>query len=197
MKYESVSLVPEIQARYEKLRAAGESHNIALMLASRTPCGTRGTDRAFLQGKHLDHGLGGPKDFMTARAIERARRAGISVGGKVYLSQLADSRGPADPAAWVSGLDDVRTACKLKGKGCSSLNIPVPEGPPPVAHRLAPDIVERIVDERLRKDPSLARDIEGLKEDIREKHGRPVDETVFVDGDKPKRKRKPKTLRKV
>lgn len=79
----------------------------ATMVALQCPPGTKGSDRAFMQGRYNNQQL----DEMPARQAKyiakAAREAGIAIGGKYYVGGLADGRMWRDPKAWVSSNDDV------------------------------------------------------------------------------------------
>lgn len=168
MTYPTVSTNPDIQSRYEDLRDNGDSHNMAEMLATRSAPGTKNMDRAFLQGTHQNGGL---DEKFGREYLRRARKAGIPTTGKVYLSQLADGRGAATPAAWVSGLDDVRDGVRAGGHGAESLGIQAVEAPPRKQIRMAEDLVQRQMNVELAKDPSKASKLGELREAVIDKHG--------------------------
>ncbi len=116
-----VSQDAETQGFYESMRAAGESHSIAEMLAFRQ-CPMSNTDREFMEGR------GGCYDqFKGQQEVGDyyagiAKDAGISVGGRVYLSGLAAF--PGDPRAWVDGRGDVKRLCEERGWNCEgSVNV--------------------------------------------------------------------------
>lgn len=190
MKIPVVSDDPEVQWHYESMRLKGESHNISLMAATRIAPGTMGTDRAFMEGRMLNHGLD-PCPWNQQYIMSTAKRAGVVTTGKVYCSQLADKRGPADPRAWVSGVDDVRAVCRDRGWGCSgSVRIQGAEPPPVEVEALAPDLVQEIMQKRLAENPDLKNKLDDLREEVIETHGTPVDETRFVDAAKARAKKK-------
>lgn len=188
--FQKISDNPEVQSRYVALRQSGQSHNMAEMLATRTPTGTRGTDRAFMQGRMHNSGLG--DNFIDRRIYERARRAGISTGGKVYMASLGGKLGSANPEAWVSSRDDVIAVCKKRGFGYD--NVPAPEAPPRVQCRLAEDIVQETMQERLKENPGLATNLPALRHEIIEKHGQKADTVNYA---KPKELKPKRTVRKV
>lgn len=141
-------MAPEARAVYEALRAKGESMRWALMVASRQAPGTSNTDRNFLCDRHDNqHHRGANALYQRA-----AKRAGINTTGKIFMSSLGKA---SDPRAWVSGLDDVKAACKAKGKTCERLGVYQPEKPPEPEVPLAEPIVRRRVKERLAADPAL------------------------------------------
>ena len=97
------------QARYENMRLAGESHNMAEMLATRTYPGVK-TDAVFNEGKFSgDTGRIGPQELWR---IQHAESAGVSTAGKWYCSGLASF--PGDPTAWVADRGDVLRVAREK-----------------------------------------------------------------------------------
>jgi len=67
-----------------------------------------------MQGRYNNEQLNEmPRDH-AQNIITLARRAGISVSGKYYVSGLADHRGPGDPAAWVDSVHDVKKVASEK-----------------------------------------------------------------------------------
>lgn len=129
------------------------------------------SDRMFLQDRHATQGL---DHVFAERYIAAARKAGINTTGKVYMSQLArKGLGPRTPEAWVSGVDDVKTACKMNGHGSEKLGLkPVIKDPEPDVP-LAPDIVEEFREKEIKENPDLAHaDQRELTEKIVDKHSR-------------------------
>jgi hypothetical protein len=98
----------EIQAHYLDMVANGVAPRLAEMLALQQPPGLRGTDRALMEGRLNNQQFDRmPRDH-AENMITLARRAGINPNGKYYSSGLADGRGPADPAAWIDSVRDVK-----------------------------------------------------------------------------------------
>lgn len=146
------------------------------MVQSKIPPGYAGQiDRRYLSGKVLDHGIGHLPSFMQQEAIYKARKAGIDITGKIYVSGLADGRGAGCPDAWVGGVDDVKAACVRLGKSCEGLvNYSAPEKPPAPDVELAEPIVREFAQKYAEEDPKLARDPVQLREMVIEKHGAPA-----------------------
>ena len=145
-----VSDNPEVQAHYESMIAAGESHNIAKMCATRIVPSTV-TDREFNVGRHNNNqfencpGLGNYYKRL-------AEKAGVSVNGKYYVHGLGDY--PGDPKAWCSGRGDVLARAKeknLKLDGLVSYKGHEVEPSPDVP--LAEDLWERDTHEYLAEHP--------------------------------------------
>jgi hypothetical protein len=187
MNWPVISSNPDVQSRYVSMRERGESHNFAEMAATRSSPGLNGTETAFFRGKHLNQGL--EDNFMGERMRKLARRAGISIEGKVFIGQMADKRGAEDPRAWVSSPSEIKAWCEKTGAACDGLvKVKGSPPPPPVQVRLAEDIVQEKMQEYLVKDPSRAADIRSLREEIIEKHGAKKDDVNFA----PESETKPK-----
>lgn len=161
-----ISTDPAVQSFYEQMRHAGETHNMANMLAVRRAPGAR-TDREFLRGHHS--GSQFASDPTTGNEYSRiAKAAGVSPTGKVYKSSLA--RFPGDPLAWVTGRGDVKRRCVQEGWSCEGA----------VTHKVAPrqapsiplaqDIVDQHADQIIADDPSKATKRKEVEAEVREKH---------------------------
>lgn len=98
-------LGPDAVDTYERALPYGERW--ALMVATQTPPGTRGTDRAFMQGRYNDQWLDDMPKRQAERMLRDARSAGINPNGKTYVGGLADHRAHRDPEAWVDSTADV------------------------------------------------------------------------------------------
>jgi len=162
-----VSDNPAIQARYEQLLAQGVSDKLAEMFAFRQPPGTRYTEKAFLQGRKMD-----PEDPVDRQVLEIARRAGISTQGKIYVGGLADQRGPADPAAWVSTASDVIAVAKRRGRKVEGAlhydpGPAVEKEPKPT---IAPDLMKQLVKQYRQKREYRKMKLSELKKVIIENH---------------------------
>jgi hypothetical protein len=149
--YPTISRDGVIQGRYEAMRAEGQSHSIAEILATRSFPGVR-TDATFLRG-HVNGsqfqdrpGLGD-----TYRAV--AESEGLNTTGKVYLSGLAAY--PGDPRAWVTGRGDVERVCRERGWACDgAVQVAAStylDAKPEIS--VAPDIIESEVERLLEIDP--------------------------------------------
>lgn len=154
---------------------AADAKRFTEMVSTRRAPGLNGTDRAFLEGDVIHHGLQDKTPAMARHMVKKAREAGINITGKVYKSSLADQRGAADPMAWVGGTDDVLAACKAKNLICrGSVNY---EGTPPPPTPDCP-LSDRIIKETARSyiaaDPTWASKPHELCEMIIDKHGAPA-----------------------
>ncbi len=143
---------------YLTMRHAGESHRMAEMLATGKFPGTKGTDRAFMQGRHLDGSqFEGLPDIVGKDYVARAVAAGVNPAGKYYSGPLA--RYPGDPRAWVDSLHDVRRIAAERGlnvSGAVSITPPEPVGADHAPYRVAPEIVREHVAGLLADRPDLA-----------------------------------------
>lgn len=164
-----------VVAHYDQLIKKGNTPQFAAMIAMRQPPGTKGTDRALLEGDIIHHGLQHYPDWFKEMAIGRARKAGIDVAGKVYKSGLADSRGPECPDAWVGGTDDILRVCKKRNLSCRGIvNYTGHDTPPTPDVPLAEDLIQESIPDMLMQEPKLAKDPVQLREAIIEKHGAPA-----------------------
>jgi hypothetical protein len=180
--YPIISNDPVLQAEYEAMREAGESHNFAEMAALRAPPGSIGSDRAFLEG-HCNGRQFEREPIVGDYYKREAAAAGVDITGKVYLSQLAER--PGDPRAWVSGRDDVKRVCEERGWGCQGSVTVAAQGlgaTPPPAPRMAPELVNAKVHEILQGKidagemtvaQAQAVDTEDLGNQVIERHGIP------------------------
>lgn len=155
---------------------AADAARFKEMVSTRRAPGLNGTDRAFLEGDVIHHGLAGKTPAMQAHMVKKAREAGINITGKVFKGALADQRGAGDPMAWVGGTDDVIAACKAKNLVCrGSVNYDDGYQPPPPADvPLSDKIIKETAQEYLAADPTWARKPRELREMIIDKHGAPA-----------------------
>lgn len=160
----------DVQLRYLAMRAAGQSHNMAEVLALGAFPGVHGTDAAFMKGRKLG---GSQFDNVPPRVgreyLAKAKSAGVNPAGKYYMGSLA--REPGDPQAWISGTDDIKRVVRDRGWSCSGrVNVPPPKYADqyemPKHYKVAEDIVDREVAARVRADPSLAAKKDELKEEV-------------------------------
>lgn len=169
MSHPTVSDDPAVQADYERMRAAGESHTLAEMFALQ-----RGpflmTDAVLLEGHANGNQFAGRPQLGDHYAAEAAK-AGVNVKGKVYLSGLAAY--PGDPRAWVSGRGDVQQVCAERGWACSGAVTAKMAGDvaPAAAVGLADDVAARLAAKAVAADPGLAELPAGeLREKVVAKH---------------------------
>jgi hypothetical protein len=102
----------DAETTYLRSLEAGGTVAFATMCALQCPPGTKGTDRAFMQGRLNNQQL----DEMPVRSaqwmLKETKEAGINITGKHYVGGIADKRGWCDPRAWVSGNDDILTVAR-------------------------------------------------------------------------------------
>lgn len=128
--YPQISDDPGVQAAYESMRDAGESHNISEMLATKRLPGSL-TDREFFRGAGtLADQFRGEEEMLTTLAAN-ARREGVSLNyTDVYCPPIAEY--PLDPKACVpagGGRGYVKDLCRKRGLGCEGLVKVKPSGP--------------------------------------------------------------------
>lgn len=142
---------------------AGSGEKFAEMCALQTPPGTKGSDRAFFEGRSNQQQFDDMPVRQARWLLKEAQEAGINPTGKYYLGGLADKRGWRDPKAWVSSVDDVKKVAQernLHVEGAVTV-----EGRPVPPKRTV--LNDRIIREEQRKNPRLSR------QEIIEKHAHP------------------------
>lgn len=161
----------EVAVMYARLRSEGHSHKWAEMCALQQPPGLKGTDRAWMQGRYNNQQLDQMPADHARNVIAMAKRAGINPTGKFYAGSLADRRGPADPAAWVDSVADVKRVAKERNLTVTGAvehkGIPMPRPKPkPLSERLTREMmaVER------QRNPSMKKG--ELREMVIDKYGR-------------------------
>lgn len=153
---------------YKRSIKSGASEKFAVMCALQCPPGTKGSERAFMEGRYNNQQL----DAMPARqakyVAKEARQAGINISGKYYVGGLADRRGWRDPKAWVSSNDDVLKVAHERRMAVSG-SVNYDPGPAPPQRKL---INERIVREEVAKQKRLnpGAKTEDLRAKVIEKH---------------------------
>lgn len=157
---------PDAVATYKAALRYGERW--AEMCALQCPPGTRGSDRAFLEGRQNNEQFDALPKRQAQYMIREAKRAGINPTGKYYCSGIADGRGWRDPAAWVSGNDDVLKVAKARRMAVAG-SVNYDPGPaPPQRKLLADSIVNEEVRRAKRKNPTA--NAKELRAQIVEKH---------------------------
>ena len=145
----------EVQRHYLKVLALGYGERWAEMVALSQPPGTKGTDRAFMEGRLDGNWMDGLPDRQAKWMSREAKAAGINISGKYYLSGLADKRGHLDPEAWVDSVADIKRVAVKRNLNVSGIvNV---EGtqvePKPVD--LNPRIAKRLAKQEIAKNPKL------------------------------------------
>lgn len=173
-----MDLTPSQRKAYDKMIANGQSHNMALMLASRVAPSVKGGDTMF--NKTARSRMNEMTPFVREAMVKRAKKAGVQTNGKYYVPALGRWD---DQAAWCSGTDDVTAVAKKKGLKIEGMagNVDYSRPAPPrkqEGKKLAADIRDRIVSEKLRADPSLAEKVRKspsqlheVRQQVTEQHG--------------------------
>lgn len=163
---EIVAAGPWALNRYERALQYGEKW--AAMVALQQPPGTKGTDRAFLEGRQNNEQLNEMPVRQAQYVSREARQAGINISGKYYCAGLADKRGWKDPAAWVSSSDDIlKVAQKRRLHVTGAVNYDPGEAPPKRTV-LSESIIKDEMRKEKRKHPRAKAG--ELREKIIEKH---------------------------
>jgi hypothetical protein len=140
-----------VQQHYRKMVKAGQSPRFALMCAVRQAPSTRYSDRTF--NAERQRAMTSMGDYTRGKYLELAKRAGISTQGKFYVGSLGR---PTDPAAWVSTVDDAKDVCRAKNLTADGLVKHQGTEVPYKRVRMADDIKQSLVAQRLQADPELA-----------------------------------------
>ena len=157
LPYEIAKSPKHIQAHYLKMISEGQTERWASMCALQQPPGTRGTDRAFQEGRLDGNWLDDLPERQAKRIVREAKAAGINITGKYYMSGIADKRGHCDPEAWVSDVSDVKRVAQnrnLEVKGI--VNVSARQEAPKNVD-LNPRIVRELAKKELQKNPGLSR----------------------------------------
>ncbi len=165
---------------YFTMRRKGESHRLALLLATRSFPSVR-TDSTFLADRANGRQFEGCPQLGDAYK-QIAEAHGASVTGKVYLSQLAEF--PGDPQAWVSGRGDVERVCRDRGYSVEgAVNFKSGPRDPTPEIEVGEDIVESAVHDILADAP--LRDRREVAEQARERLTAKVDNHPLLVSDPP------------
>ena len=105
---------PDVIKRFKRMIADGQTPMFAEMCALQSPPGTKGSDRALMQGRMDGSWLNGLPKPQADRIISQAKRAGIDTSGKFYMSGLADKRGHTDPEAWIDSVADIKRVAEKR-----------------------------------------------------------------------------------
>lgn len=156
----------------------GNSISMAHMLASqKTPLLNGNINSEF--GKSMRSKMESMSPAHRKLIMDRAKRAGVkNIDGKYLLPGLR----PENPEAWVTGVDEAAETFKRnKLNSAGVVNVTCDIDPtPPKQIRLAPDITNRIAQEKISQDPKLQeaitknpKKLTELKEQVIEEHGAP------------------------
>lgn len=158
---------------YARLRSEGHSHKWAEMCALQQPPGTKGTDRAWMQGRYNNQQLDQMPPDHARNILTLARRAGINPNGKYYSSALADKRGPADPSAWVDSTADIKRVAVERNLTVTGAvehkGIPQPR---PKSKPLSERLTREMMAVERRRHPTMKKG--ELRDMVVEKYGRKV-----------------------
>lgn len=139
---------------YQRMRIDGQSHKMAIMLASRSFPGVR-TDATFNTGRCNGNQFA-DKPALGDHYRRIAEAAGVSTTGKHYCSGLADF--PGDPTAWISDRGDVLRVAREKGYRVSGdVEYDPGEREPMPDVAIDPAIVENAVDIYMAEQPGERR----------------------------------------
>lgn len=158
-----------VQSHYARMIRDGQSEAFALMCSLQQPPGTRGTDRALMEGRMDGSWLNGLPKRQADRMIREAKQAGISTSGKFYMSGLADSRGHCDPRAWVDSTADVMRVAEERNYEVNGVvNRKAREVAPAPAKEISDSLLSEAVAEERKKNPTAKREdlIEKAKDRI-------------------------------
>lgn len=169
LPYEIAQAPEEVQRHYRRMIAAGQEERFAIMCALQQAPGTRGTDRAFMEGRMDGSWLDRMPPHQARRMLQEARSAGIATSGKMYVGGLADSRGHKDPMAWVDSVADVKRVAEernleVTGIATHRARQVAPAEAKEISGRL---LAENVAEER-RKNPQAKHDdlVEKVKDRI-------------------------------
>jgi hypothetical protein len=158
----------EVQAHYIKMIKEGQTERFAAMAALQQPPGTKGTDRAFQQGRLDGNWLDSLPPRMAKRMVREAKAAGISIAGKYYMSGLADKRGHCDPSAWISDTSDIREVAKARNLEVRGvINVDAHEVEPKKVD-LNPRIAKELAKKEMQKKPGIS--MQDAIAKVKEKH---------------------------
>jgi len=161
----------EVQEHYIDMLAHGVAPRLAEMLALQQPPGVQGTDRTLMEGRLNNEQFDKmPKDH-AQNMITLAKRAGINPTGKYYSAGLADKRGPADPAAWIDSVHDVKRVAAERNLSVTGAvehkGIPVPR---PKSKPLSERLTREMMKAEAKRKPSMKQG--ELREYVIDKYGR-------------------------
>jgi len=139
---------------YQNAIDNGATEAFADMVAHQIPPGTKGSDRAFMEGRLSGNWMDGMPKAAAQRMVRQARAAGINTTGKFYMGGLADKRAHLDPHAWVDSVADVKRVAKARDLEVRGIvDYTPPERPPKKSVGIAPDILNKAVKAEMEKNP--------------------------------------------
>jgi hypothetical protein len=168
MPPEIAEAASHIQHFWMKMIADGQSERFATMAALQQPPGTKGTDRAFLEGKNNQEWLDDMPKRQADYILREAKQAGIATAGKVYMSGLADKRGWTDPEAWISDVSDIKRVAKKRNLQVRGIVDVESQEVEPTRPDLNPRIARSLAKKEIAKNPSLS--MKQALEKVKAKH---------------------------
>ena len=148
----------DVREHYLRMVRNGQSERFAAMCALQRAPGTKGTDRALMQGRYAGEWMGQMHSPMARRMVREARAAGINISGTFYMGGLADSRGHRDPAAWIDSVADIKRVAEERGLHVQGIvDYTPPDRPPRKSVDIAPDILREQVRKEMKANPKLKR----------------------------------------
>ena len=149
---------PQAVDHYKRSIASGATPQFAEMVTLQIPPGTKGTDRAFMQGRLAGEWLNAMPKRQADRMVREARAAGINTSGRFYMGGLADRRGHLDPEAWVDSTGDIlRVARKRNLEVRGIVNHTPSHREPPKEVDINPRILREHVRKEMKANPKLSR----------------------------------------
>jgi hypothetical protein len=156
------------QDHYLSMMSDGQSEQFAIMCSLQQPPGTKGTERAFMQGRYNGEWLNDMPAHQAKYMLAEAKAAGISTNGRYYCSGIANKLGWCDERAWIEDSGDMLKVAKernLEVKG--SVNYTPPEREPE-RKSLAKDVVNDLAKREMKKNPKMTK--AEAKSKVKEKH---------------------------
>lgn len=164
---------PAAAAMYARLLSEGYGHRWAEMCALQQPPGVSGTDRAYMEGRYNNQQLDRMPPDHAQKVAAAAKKAGINISGRYYAAGLADRRGPADPAAWVDSISDVkRVAIERNLNVSGAVNHKAVPVPPPKSKPLSDRLTKEMMRVERKNHPGMKAG--ELREMVVAKYGRKV-----------------------
>lgn len=168
LPFEIARAPQHVRDHYRKMIADGQSVSFALMCSLQQPPGTKGSDRAFMEGRLSGNWLDELPKRQANWMVKEARAAGINPSGKFYLSGIADKRGHLDPEAWVDSVDDVKRVAKARNLNVQGMvNVQASEVPRQNTV-LNPKIERELAKKEIAQSPRLS--MADAVERVRKKH---------------------------
>ena len=141
------------------------------MVALQIPPGTKGTDRAFNQGRQSQEQFDDMPLAMAQRMLSEAKAAGINPVGKQYMGGLADKRAHCDPEAWVHDTSDILRVARKRNLTVEGIVNHKGNPCPPKRTVLSEKIIKQEMKHYQSTNPKLKR--KELREMIIDRHAHP------------------------